>query len=159
MCLAKPWAGGLPLGITVASENVMSSLKVGDHSTTFGGNPLVCAAGCVAIDVLIEEKLVDRAADLGAYFKVKLENLREHKTVKEVRGLGLMIGLEMKFDVLSIILKTMQRGALILDAGRNVVRFLPPLVIERVHIDKITSILDRILEDEENARSSGPAAN
>jgi acetylornithine/LysW-gamma-L-lysine aminotransferase len=159
MCLAKPLAGGLPLGVTVAKENIMCSLKVGDHSTTYSGNPTVCAAGCAAIDVLLEENLVERAAELGGYFKAKLENLNKHKAVKEVRGLGLMIGVEMKFDVLGIILKAMQKGALILDAGRNVVRFLPPLVIEKDHIDKVTSILDTILEEEENARSSGPTAN
>ena len=156
MCLAKPAAGGLPIGITVAKENVMSSFKVGDHSTTFSGSPLVCAAACAAIDVLLDEKLPERAAALGGYFKAKLEDLQaRHKIVKEVRGLGLMIGAELRFDVLNILLKAMDRGVLILDAGRNVLRFLPPLVIEKEQIDKVISILDVVLEEEENARSSG----
>ena len=160
MCLGKPLAGGLPLGVTVAKEHVMSSFKVGDHSTTYSGNPLVCAAGCAAIDVLLEEKLAERAAELGGYFKTKLVELQgKHKAVKEVRGLGLMLGVEMKFDVLNIILSAMKRGVLVLDAGRNVVRFLPPAVIERKQIDKVVSVLDAILEEEENARSSGPSAN
>jgi acetylornithine/LysW-gamma-L-lysine aminotransferase len=156
MCLAKPAAGGLPIGVTVAKENVMSSFKVGDHSTTFSGSPLVCAAACAAIDVVMEEKLVERAAALGGYFKTKLEELQaRHKIVKEVRGLGLMIGAELRFDVLNILLKAMDRGVLVLDAGRNVLRFLPPLVIEKEQIDKVISVLDEVLEEEENARSSG----
>jgi acetylornithine/LysW-gamma-L-lysine aminotransferase len=156
MCLAKPFAGGLPIGITVAKENVMSSLKVGEHSTTFSGSPLVCAAACAAIDVLVGEKLSERAATLGGYFKAKLEELQaKHSIVKEVRGLGLMIGVELRFDVLNILIKALDRGVLILDAGRNVLRFLPPLVIEKEQIDKAISVLDAVLEEEENARSSG----
>ena len=149
LCLAKSWAGGLPLGITIAKEDVMSSLKVGEHTTTFGGNPLVCAAACAAIDVLVEEKLPERAATLGRHFKEKLEVLQaRHKIVREVRGLGLMIGMELRFDVLNIILKSMDRGVLILDAGRNVLRFLPPLVIERKHIDRVIETLDIVMEGE-----------
>jgi acetylornithine/LysW-gamma-L-lysine aminotransferase len=160
MCLAKPVAGGLPIGVTIAKENVMSSLKVGDHSTTFSGSPLVCAAACAAIDVLLEEKLAERAAALGTYFKGQLENLQsKHKIMREVRGLGLMLGVEFRFDVLNTILKAMDRGVLILDAGRNVLRFLPPLVIEKEQLDKVVSVLDAVLEEEENERSSSSPAN
>lgn len=156
LCLAKSVAGGLPLGITIAEENVMSSLKVGEHTTTFSGSPLVCAAACAAIDVLVEEKLPERAAMLGKYFKEKLEGLQaRHKIVREVRGLGLMIGMELRFDVLNIILKCMERGVLILDAGRNILRFLPPLVIEREHIDRVIGILDTVMEEKKNERLSG----
>jgi acetylornithine/LysW-gamma-L-lysine aminotransferase len=156
MCLAKPFAGGLPIGITVARENVMSAFKVVDHSTTFSGSPLVCAAGCAAIDTLVKEKLWEQAAVKGKYFKNKLEQLQgKHKVIKEVRGLGLMIGVELRYDVLNVILKALDRGVLILDAGRNVLRFLPPLVIEKGQIDKVISVLDEVLEEEENARSSG----
>jgi len=160
MCLAKPFAGGLPIGITVAKEPIMSSLKIGEHSSTFSGSPLVCAAACAAIDVLLKEKLVERAATLGGYFKAKLEDLQaKYKIVKEVRGLGLMLGVELRYDVLNIILKTMDRGVLILDAGRNVLRFLPPLVIEKEQIDKAISVLDTVIGEEENERTSGAAAN
>ncbi len=160
MCLAKPFAGGLPIGITVAKENVMSSLKVGDHSTTFSGSPLVCAAGCAAIDVLVEEKLAERAAVLGKYFKGQLEHLQaKYRIVKEVRGLGLMLGMELRYDVLNIIIKALKGGVLVLDAGRTVLRFLPPLVIEKAQIDKALSVLDAALEEEENARASGATAN
>jgi acetylornithine/LysW-gamma-L-lysine aminotransferase len=160
MCLAKPFAGGLPIGITVAKENVMSALKLGEHSTTFSGSPLVCAAGCAAIDALVEENLTEKAASMGKYFKTRLEELQaKHKIIKEVRGLGLMLGVELRFDVLNIVLKCAERGVLILDAGRNVLRFLPPLVITKEQIDKAMSVLDEVLEEEENARASSTPPN
>ena len=150
MCLAKPFAGGLPIGITVAKEPIMSSLKVGEHSSTFSGSPLVCAAACAAINALMKDKLADRAVALGGYFKAKLEELQaKYKIVKEVRGLGLMLGVELRYDVRNVILKTMERGVLILDAGRNVLRFLPPLVIEKDQIDKTISVLDEVIGEEE----------
>lgn len=162
MSLAKPFAGGLPIGITLAKENVMAAFKVGEHSTTFSGGPVVCAAGCAAIDALMEENLTEKAATTGTYFKTRLEELRgKHKIVKEVRGLGLMLGMELRFDVLNIILKCADRGVLILDAGRNVLRFLPPLVITKEQVDKTITVLDKVLEEEENARAnpSGSVTN
>ena len=160
ICLAKSVAGGLPLGITIAKENIMSSLKLGEHTSTFSGNPLVCAAACAAIEVMVVERLPERAATLGGYFKEKLEELQaRHKIVREVRGLGLMIGVELRFDVLNIILKSLDRGVLILDAGRNILRFLPPLVIKREHIDRVIATLDTVLEEEENERLRGTPSN
>jgi acetylornithine/LysW-gamma-L-lysine aminotransferase len=160
MCLAKPFAGGLPIGITVAKENIMASLKVGEHSTTFSGSPLVCAAGCAAIDALLEEKLADKAATNGKYFKSQLEGLQaKHKIIKEVRGLGLMLGMELRYDVHNVILNTQAKGVLVLDAGRTVVRLLPPLVIEKAQIDKAISVLETVLGEEENERSSNTIPN
>ena len=155
MCLAKPFAGGLPIGITVAKENVMSSFKLGEHSTTFSGSPLVCAAGCAAIDALLEEQLVDKAAVTGKYFKTQLEALQaKHKIIKEVRGLGLMLGVELRYDVLNVILKAQRKGVLVLDAGRTVVRLLPPLVIEKEQVNKVIAVLDTVLGEEENEQAS-----
>ncbi len=160
LCLAKPVAGGLPIGVTVAKEHIMASFKSGEHTTTFSGGPLVCAAGCAAIDVLIEEKLAEKAAVNGKYFKEKLEDLQtKHNSIKEVRGIGLMIGLELKYEVLNIILKAMAKGVLVLNAGRTVVRFLPPLVITKEQIDQVVSILDIVLEEEENARAVSTTTN
>lgn len=154
MCLAKPFAGGLPIGITVAKENVMSALKVGEHSTTFSGSPLVCAAGCAAIDALVEENLTECASKMGHYLKTELEGIQaKHKIVKEVRGLGLMLGMELRFDVLKVILKSAAKGVLVLDAGRTVVRLLPPLVIQKKQIDRVVTVLDEVLGDEENERA------
>ena len=154
MCLAKPFAGGLPIGITVAKENVMSALKIGEHSTTFSGSPLVCAAGCAAIEALVEENLTERALEMGGYFKAELEKLHtKHKIVKEVRGLGLMLGMELRFDVLNVIVKAAAKGILVLDAGRTVVRMLPPLVIQKDQIDLVVAVLDEVLGEEENERA------
>ncbi|MCS7114711.1 MAG: aspartate aminotransferase family protein [Nitrososphaerota archaeon] len=160
LCLAKSLAGGLPMGITIAREEVMSSLKVGEHTSTFGGNPLVCAAACAAIDVLISERLPERALTMGKYFKEELEKLQvRHEIVRDVRGLGLMLGVELRFDVFNVLIKSLDRGALILDAGKNVLRFLPPLVIEKEQIDKVISILDTVLEEEENEKLRSPTSD
>jgi len=149
MCLAKSVAGGIPMGATFARQEVMSAFQRGEHSSTFSGNPLVCAAASAAIDVLVEEKLPERAATLGKYFKGKLEGLAEkYRIVREVRGLGLMLGMEMRFDVYNILLGCMDKGVLVLDAGRNVVRFLPPLVIEKEQIDRVIEVLDEVMEKE-----------
>jgi acetylornithine/LysW-gamma-L-lysine aminotransferase len=146
LCLAKSVAGGLPMGATFAKEDVMASLQRGEHSSTFSGNPLVCAAACAAIDVLVEERLPERAAMLGKYFMDKLEALGErHNIIREVRGLGLMIGVETRFDVYNILLGCMDQGVLVLDAGRNVLRFLPPLVIEKEQVDRVVEVLDEVL--------------
>ena len=149
LCSAKSIAGGLPMGATFAKEEVMSSFQRGEHSSTFSGNPLVCAAASAAIDVLIEEKLPEKATTNGAYFKSKLNALAEkYNIVREVRGLGLMLGMEMRFDVYNIIVGCMERGILVLDAGRNVVRFLPPLIISREQIDRVVETLDAVMEQE-----------
>lgn len=149
MCLAKSIAGGLPMGATFAKEEVMNSFQRGEHSSTFSGNPLICAAASASIDVLIEEKLPERAANLGEYLKSKLTDLAEkHKVIREVRGLGLMIGMETRFDVYNILIGCMEKGVLVLDAGRNVVRFLPPLVIDQKQIDKVVNVLDEVMEQE-----------
>ncbi len=160
MCLAKPFAGGLPIGITIATESIMSTFKIGEHSTTFSGSPLVCAAGCAAIDALLEEKLAEKAELNGKYFKTKLEALMaKHKIVKEVRGLGLMLGMELRYDVYGVILKAIQKGVLVIDAGRTVIRLLPPLVITKEQIDRVVAVLDEALGEEENERASNTVSN
>jgi acetylornithine/LysW-gamma-L-lysine aminotransferase len=160
MCLAKPFAGGLPIGITVASEGIMSTFKIGEHSTTFSGSPLVCAAGCAALDVLIEEDLAGKAVVNGKYFKAKLEELAsKHKIVKDVRGLGLMLGMELRHDVYGVIMKAISKGVLIIDAGRTVIRILPPLIISQDQIDKTVKVLDNVLGEEENERASSTVLN
>ena len=149
LCLAKSVAGGIPMGATFARHDVMAAFQRGEHSSTFSGNPLVCAAASAAIDVLVEERLPERAATLGRYFKGKLEGLAEkYRIVREVRGLGLMLGMELRFDVYNILLGCMDRGVLVLDAGRNVLRFLPPLVIEKKQIDRVIEVLDVVMAGE-----------
>jgi acetylornithine/LysW-gamma-L-lysine aminotransferase len=153
MCLAKAVGGGVPIGAMVAKEEVMDSLKLGDHSSTFGGNPLTCAAASAAVDVVVEERLHERAARLGTYFMAKLKELQEkYRLVREVRGMGLMIGMELRFDVYNLILGSLKQGVLVLDAGRNVLRFLPPLVISRDQLNRVIEVLDSVIGEEERAR-------
>ncbi len=155
LCLAKSVAGGLPLGITVAREDVMGALKLGEHSSTFGGNPLICAAAAAAIDVVLAEALPERAESLGRQFMARLEETRQrYKIVREVRGRGLMIGVECRFDIYNMLVAAQNRGVIILDAGRNVLRFLPPLVISREQLDKVASVVDMVI-GEEDARPHG----
>jgi acetylornithine/LysW-gamma-L-lysine aminotransferase len=126
----------------------MSSFKTGDHTSTFGGNPLACKSATAAIDVLIEEKLADLAAVNGKYLMKKLEGLKDkYNIIREVRGLGLMIGIEMRFDVLDIILQSQKRGVILLDAGRNILRLLPPLVIKQKQLDRVVQVLDQTLRE------------
>jgi len=153
MCLAKGIAGGVPMGVTLARREVMDSLKVGEHTSTFGGNPLACAAASATIDVLISEKLPERAAELGNFFIEELRGLQdEFKVVRDVRGLGLMVGLESRFDVRNILMKALDYGLILLYAGRNVLRFLPPLVISREQIQRGITVLRELLTEEEKAR-------
>jgi len=153
LCLAKAVASGLPMGVTLAQGEIMSSMGLGEHSSTFGGGPVACAAASATIEVLLEEKLPEKAAKLGKHLMDELERFKEkYRIVREVRGKGLMVGVELRFDILNIILGSLERGVLILDAGRNVIRFLPPLVIEKSQLDTAASILYDILGEEESAR-------
>jgi acetylornithine/LysW-gamma-L-lysine aminotransferase len=153
MCVAKGIAGGVPMGATIATSDIMSSLKIGDHTSTFGGNPLACAAASATIDVIVEEKLVKRAAITGEYFKKQLSQIQEQfKIVREVRGLGLMLGMELRFDVQDILLKAVSYGVILLYAGKTVLRFLPPLVIEKSQIDTVIKVLKNIISLEEKIK-------
>jgi len=154
ICIAKPLAGGLPMGVTASREDIMSSFKLGEHTATFGGNPLACAVGSATIDVIRKENLPERAAKLGSGLMKKLGKLNDDcRIIREVRGMGLMIGIEFRFDVLNIILKVLERGVLIGDAGRNVVRLLPPLVISQKQLDRAFETLSTTVREEENERS------
>jgi acetylornithine/LysW-gamma-L-lysine aminotransferase len=158
-CLAKGVAGGIPIGLTLSKHEIMSSLKVGEHSTTYGGNPIACAAAAATIDILEQENLPEKARAQGEYFVSRLNQLRDdHAIIREVRGLGLLIGVEMRFEVLDIILGSLERGVLMLDAGRNVLRFLPPLVITRAHIDRATQVLEEVVGEIESGRLRGKSS-
>ncbi len=150
LCLGKGIASGLPIGLTIASDDVMNTLSVGEHSSTFSGNPIVCAATSATIEVLQEELLIERAQRNGEYLKSQLRQVAErNRVVREVRGLGLMLGVETRFDVHQILTNALGRGVLLLDAGRNIIRFLPPLCIETGQIDHVVSVLRECLEREE----------
>ncbi len=150
MCISKGIGGGLPLGVTLSTDEIMSSFKVGDHSSTFGGNPVACAAGSAAIDYILEEGLVERASRIGKLFRENLERLaNEHKIARETRGLGLMLGLELRLDVKELLLRSIKEGIILLYSGRNNLRFLPPLVIGEKQVAKVMSVLDVLLTTED----------
>jgi len=151
MCIAKAMGGGFPIGATIGREEVIGSLRIGEHTSTFGGNPLGCAAACATIDVIIEENLVERARDLGGKFIDILQNMvDEFKILRKVRGLGLMIGLEARVDIRNILFKSLEKGVVLLYSGRNVIRFLPPLVISMEQLKKVAEVLREVLTEEES---------
>jgi acetylornithine/LysW-gamma-L-lysine aminotransferase len=153
MCLAKGIAGGIPMGLVLAKQEIMDSLKVGEHSSTFGGSPLACAAGIATMEALVDDKLVENAAEMGLRFKEGLSRLKEkHKIVREVRGIGMMIGVELRFDVKDMLFDGIRRGLLLLYSGRNILRLLPPLVMNEVTISRVVDIMDIILTEEEKRR-------
>ena len=142
LCLAKAMAGGLPMGAVLCSERVEA--PVGKHGSTFGGNPLVCAAALATLDYLVENQLDQQARDKGAYFVDRLSR-HELPKVREIRQMGLMIGVELKEKGQPYLLGLMERGVLALPAGATVVRFLPPLTISYEELDRVADTLVDVL--------------
>jgi len=153
MCLAKGIAGGVPMGLTVMRSEILECLKVGEHSSTFAGNPLACAAGSATIDSLTEDRLVSNSEIIGRIFKTGLLEIKEkYKIVREVRGLGMMLGVEMRFDVKDILLDGIKNGILLLYSGRNILRLLPPIVMKEEEVNKSLDLIDKLIYNEEKRR-------
>ncbi|MGH9981371.1 MAG: aspartate aminotransferase family protein [Nitrososphaeraceae archaeon] len=153
MCLAKGIAGGLPMGLTLCKPEILDAMKVGEHSSTFAGNPLSCSAGIATIESIVEENLVENAMKVGNKFKSGLLQLKDnHRIVRDVRGLGLMLALELRFDIKDILFDGIKEGLLMLYSGRNIIRLLPPLVLDEVKVAKTLSIMDKLLTKEEERR-------
>ena len=150
MCIAKGIAGGVPMGATLVKPEILAVMGKGEHSSTFGGNPLSCAAGTATLQALTQDGLIENAEKMGRRLREGLERLKEkHRIIREIRGKGLMIGVELKFQVKDIILDGIKNGVLILYSGRNILRFLPPLVISKDDITKVLETLDILLTREE----------
>lgn len=147
--LAKALGGGVPIGALLAKEFVAQAFEPGDHGSTFGGNPLACAAGLAVMQTIKEEKLVENAEAMGQYFKEKLAGLAEkHPVITEVRGKGLMIGIQFSFDkAVQVRNKCFEKGYLVGSVGNNVLRILPPLIITRQDIDGMVDVLDEALQE------------
>lgn len=153
MCLAKGIAGGVPMGLTLARSEILDCIKVGEHSSTFAGNPLACAAGSATIDSLVDDKLVENSEKIGVLFKEGLLDLKDsHKIIREVRGFGMMLGVEMKFDIKDILFDGIKNGILVLYSGRNILRLLPPLVMDEDMCKKAINLIDRLIHNEEKRR-------
>ena len=153
LCLAKGIAGGVPMGATLVRPDILSVMNKGEHSSTFGGNPLSCSAGTATIQALTQDGLIDNAEKMGKKFRDGLNILKsKHSIIREIRGKGLMIGIELKFEVKDILLEGIKKGVLLLYSGRNILRLLPPLVITDDDVTKSLDILDELLTNEEGRR-------
>ncbi|MFH1773854.1 MAG: aspartate aminotransferase family protein [Methanobacteriota archaeon] len=147
--VAKALGGGFPIGAMLAKPEIMDAFQKGDHASTFGGNHLACAAAKAAVEAILEERLAERAKKLGSYFKASLEKLKEkHEVIKEVRGCGLMIGVELSIECADVVDKAREKGVLLNCTSDKVVRFLPPLVVEKEQLDKVVATFDRVLAGE-----------
>ena len=154
LCLAKGIAGGVPMGATLVRPDILASMSKGEHSSTFGGNPISCAAGTAALRALTEDGLIENSEKMGKKFREGLEKLKErHPMIREIRGKGLMIGIELKFEVRDILMGLIREGVLMLYSGRNILRILPPLIISEEDVTKVLHALDLILTEEEQKRN------
>jgi len=149
MTLAKALGGGLPIGAMLAKEEVASAFVPGSHASTFGGSPFITAAALAALTAIIEERLPQRAAKIGAYFLGRLRELvQRYPYAKEARGKGLILALELAVPAKPIVDRCLQLGLLILTAGDQVLRFVPPLIIGEAEVDEALSILDQALPEQ-----------
>jgi acetylornithine/N-succinyldiaminopimelate aminotransferase len=146
LTLAKALAGGPPIGAMLTTESLAERLGPGTHGSTFGGNPLVCAAALAAMQTISDDGILDNCRTMGDYLKGQLEKLQDKYTfIKEVRGRGLIIGMEMTIEGGALVNAAMERGLLINCTVGNVLRFVPPLIVSRAEIDEAMLILDEVL--------------
>ena len=124
----------------------MLQKELPQHASTFGGNPVSCASAKVVLNKLTKENLLDNVKETGTYLKAELQKLAEkYSFIKEVRGLGLMLGMELTIPAREIMNKCMEKGLLVIGAGTNIIRFVPPLIITKENVDEAVSILDKVL--------------
>jgi acetylornithine/N-succinyldiaminopimelate aminotransferase len=147
LCVAKPLGLGVPLGAFIVAEKAADGLKTGDHGSTFGGGPLACRLSLEFMMMLQEDRLMERVTEVGDYFRKQLNKLqkRHPESIKEVRGLGLMVGMEMSFPCKSVATKMLERGFLINCTHDTVLRFLPPYIIKKSEIGAMLAALEEII--------------
>ena len=136
------------MGAMLANDKFASFFGIGDHASTFGGNLLACACANVVVDEILNTNLLENVAQMSAYFFEKLNKLKEkYSFIKDVRGLGLMLGIELDINPKDIVNKAFSEGLLILSAGSNVVRFVPPLIIDKKVADERFLILEKVFKN------------
>ncbi|MBN2501200.1 MAG: aspartate aminotransferase family protein [Anaerolineales bacterium] len=145
MTLAKALGGGLPIGATLLTDAVAAVIEPGDHGSTFGGGPVVCRAAQVVLEKISDPEILAHVVEMGAYLAEKLLAI-DTPHIQEIRMSGLMVGVEMDFDVRPLLGKGYAEGLLLLNAGTNVLRLLPPLIVEKEHIDACVAALEAILD-------------
>jgi acetylornithine/N-succinyldiaminopimelate aminotransferase len=146
MTLAKGLGGGVPIGACLATDTVAQAFSPGTHASTFGGNPLACAAALAVLRVLLEGKILDQGRRMGETLAKGLAVLKDrHRCVKDVRGLGLLQGVELDIDGKAVVADCLARGLLINCTGDRVLRFVPPLIITEREIDRLLVALAQVL--------------
>ena len=146
---AKALGCGVPVGAFAAAQKVASAFEPGDHGTTYGGNPFATAAVNAVFDLFLKQDVLENVKYTGAYLYDVLEQIKQNNScIKEHRGLGMMQGLEFDTSVSSIITKALEKGLILISAGTNVIRFLPPLVISKSDVDQMAEILEECLREE-----------
>ena len=145
--VAKPIGGGLPLGAILGNEKVAGVWTYGVHGTTFGGNPVACAAGKVVIDTVTSENMVKHVREISGYLREKLDSVRaKFDVIKEIRGFGLIIGVDLTVDSAPIVDAMLSEGVLVNSTAGSVVRILPPLIAGREEVDTLVGIFERVLK-------------
>lgn len=153
MTVSKGLGGGLPIGAAVSTDEVAARLKGGEHTSTFAGNPLSCGAASAALDYITKNDLPSKARTKGETMKAGLARIASgHKLVKEVRGLGLMLAMQMRVDILNQLMSAERNGVIFAYSGRDTFRFLPALVIEDSQISTGLEVLERVIGEEEASR-------
>ena len=153
MTVSKALGGGLPIGAAVATDEVAGSLKGGEHTSTFAGNPLSCAAGSATLDFITKNDLPSKAAEKGKKMKAGLEKIESaHRLPKEVRGLGMMLAMQTRVDILSQLQSAQSRGVIFAYSGRDTFRLLPPLVMEEPQISRGLDVLEGVIGEAEAGR-------
>jgi len=148
LTLAKSLAGGVPIGALLIKRGIADSFKPGDHASTFGGNPLATAAGVAALTTILEEGMLENCQKMGDYFISQLEEIKKKfPFVKEVRGKGLILGMELKIDGGSIVKEMLKKKILINCTMGNVLRFLPPLIVTKEEIDRVIKTLEEVFQE------------
>ncbi len=147
MTVAKALGCGIPVGAFVAVERVAKAMQPGDHGTTYGGNPLACAAVNRVFELFEEGNIIEHVNEVSGYLEEKLEEMiKKYDIVKTRRGKGLMQGLELTIPAQDIILKALQKGLILITAGQNIIRLVPPLIITKKHIEEMAEILNQVFE-------------
>ena len=145
---AKALGCGVPVGAFVASNEVASAFEPGDHGTTYGGNPYVTSAVNAVFEIFEQDGVLEHVKEIAPYLEEKLKELVcKYDFVLEHRGMGLMQGLEFSFPVKDIIPKVMEKGLILISAGANILRFVPPLIITKKNVDDMVQILDSVLSE------------
>ncbi|MBI9046877.1 MAG: aspartate aminotransferase family protein [Anaerolineaceae bacterium] len=146
MSLAKAMGGGLPIGATVLSDEIAETISPGDHGSTFGGGPVAASCGLVVIEQINKPGFLKQVNEISEYLVEKLKGIN-HKSIKEIRSMGLMIGVEINGDAGKLYAKAHEYGVLILTAGANVIRLLPPLIITKIDVDKFINAFSKMLKE------------